>query len=707
MTTTSIRGFFLRRDPAGPVIDKFGLHEATEADIATLEFVSPDNLRSFLLLAEQGDMTDVVIGDTLDLRVNDTSLFDPDGTLADDLRMYLAEVFYDDGGQKSLIEFGIWEPGGDRSWAFVLDGDIPSFGLSGIGDIRQYEAAITDTRLPDGPFAPGSNIFIDTISGVRITENDFFAGTPLNDSVNLGIGNDELRGAAGNDSLEGDAGRDTVLGENGNDTLDGGTDNDLLNGGAGNDILRGGSENDTLLGGDGEDQLDGGAGNDSLNGGDGSDTVDGGTRDDTLSGGEGSIGASGSLDLAIVNFGPGPTAGGWESQNTTPRLMGDINGDGAADIVGFGGPRTFSAINDGTGSFSGLTAAINNFALAQGWKSQETQLRLLGDIDGDGDDDIVGFGFRNGFAAEAQGDGTFAGFSLAVANFANAQGWTSQDRTPRLMADVNGDGVDDIVGFGFRGALVALGNGDGTYGRALTGIANFGTNQGWSSNEALLRLAGDVNGDGMADLIGFGFKGTFTALSNGDGTFQDARLVLADFGRDQGWGSNDATPRAVADINGDGIADIVGFGGPATFAALGVGDGTFAAVQRFSEDFDRSSGWSSLDALPRMLADMDGDGSADLVGFSRAGVLSRASLAESDRFVFGDGFGTDVIEDFETGINGDRLDFSGNTSLNSLADVLAAATQQGADTVITDGADSVTLIGVDRGDLTEADMLFG
>jgi hypothetical protein len=38
----------------------------------------------------------------------------------------------------------------------------------------------------------------------------------------------------------------------------------------------------------------------------------------------------------------------------------------------------------------------------------------------------------------------------------SAGGWTSADRFPRQLADVNGDGRADIVGFGDAGVWVAL-----------------------------------------------------------------------------------------------------------------------------------------------------------------------------------------------------------------------------------------------------------
>jgi hypothetical protein len=699
MTTYSLVGYFIRRDADGAPIDKFDMTTAASADLAVIRFVSADNQRSAIGLAAQGGLTDVVFTNVIDMTLDGTSVFTSGGTLQEPLVSYIAEVVYQDGVTKDLTEFGIWEPGGERSWFFVLGGDIPSYGLNGLGDIREYESSITGLEVPGAPFAPGSNIFIDTIATARVTEDDFFGGTSANDVVNLGIGNDTIRGANGNDELYGDEGRDDLLGENGNDMLSGGAGADLLIGGAGDDTLLGGSQNDTLLGGDGNDALRGNDGNDSLDGSDGADTIDGGTGNDSISGGEGLVGAR-ELKLVLDNFGPGPDAGGWNSQNATPRALGDIDGDGAADIVGFGGPQTFSSLNDGTGAFAGVQSAVGNFAQAQGWKTQDGQLRLLGDVDGDGDDDIIGFGFNKGFSSTSQGDGTFVGLRGAVDNFANAQGWRSNNDTPRIMADVNGDGVDDIVGFGFRGTLVSLGKGDGTYAGAKLGIANFGTDQAWTSNDAFLRLAGDVNGDGLDDIVGFGINSTFTALSNGDGTFGNFRSAIQNFAQKQGWKSNDATPRAVGDVNGDGIADIVGFGSAKTFTALGRGDGTFGAVEVLTNDFSRDAGWTSQDKLLRQVADVDGDGDDDLVGFSSRGVFTLQVGPEGDTFVFKTGDGNDIIEDFDVL---DVLDMRG-TGL-SAGQALAAAVQQGDDVLIEYGNSSILLEDYVRADLELSNFL--
>jgi hypothetical protein len=81
-------------------------------------------------------------------------------------------------------------------------------------------------------------------------------------------------------------------------------------------------------------------------------------------------------------------------------------------------------------------------------------------VNGDGMADIVGFGAEGVYFALATGGGSFGPSSFQLANFApNAGGWTSQDIYPRHLADVDHDGAADIVGFGQSGVYDALANG--------------------------------------------------------------------------------------------------------------------------------------------------------------------------------------------------------------------------------------------------------
>jgi hypothetical protein len=228
-----------------------------------------------------------------------------------------------------------------------------------------------------------------------------------------------------------------------------------------------------------------------------------------------------------------------------------------------------------------------------------------------------------GLEGAAQIDGPLP-FTLAVNGFGLiVGGWGSQDRYPRILADVNGDGRADVVGFGVAGTWVALARPSGGYEAASLAIGNFGeVIGGWTTQDRFPRTMADVNGDGRADVVGFGLAGVWVALADGAGGFATPALALGAFGEVAGgWTSQDLFPRTVADVNGDGRADVVGFGRAGVWVALANGSGGFDAPRLAIGAFGaEAGGWSSQDRFPRMLADVNGDGWAEVIGFGNAGV---------------------------------------------------------------------------------------
>jgi hypothetical protein len=134
------------------------------------------------------------------------------------------------------------------------------------------------------------------------------------------------------------------------------------------------------------------------------------------------------------------------------------------------------------------------------------------------------------------------------------------ERNPRLVADLGGDGRGDLVGFGDTGVWTALGNGDGTFQTPRVVLAGFGQEAGGWRIERHPRFLADLRGNGRADIVGFGDAGVYVALSNGDGTFGQVTFVLADFGAEAGGWHVERHPRFVPDLCGYGRADIFGFG---------------------------------------------------------------------------------------------------------------------------------------------------
>jgi hypothetical protein len=223
---------------------------------------------------------------------------------------------------------------------------------------------------------------------------------------------------------------------------------------------------------------------------------------------------------------------------------GDFDGDGALDLVTANGPSgTLSLLlGNGDGTFQpriDLTVGAAPRAVA------------VGDFNGDGRLDVVTAQQLTDTVSVllGQGDGTFARPLVFTASGA--------DFTPDSMvvADVNGDGKLDLaiksLSFLDSDAFqvgVLLGNGDGTFQAPLLGAAQ----PGGSGDLAL----GDFNNDGLidaavADQLGDQSGNLSVFAGNGDGTFQSLiRLDLL-------TGGNDPEGVAAADLNGDGLVDLV------------------------------------------------------------------------------------------------------------------------------------------------------
>src|SRR6266516_3067314 len=196
------------------------------------------------------------------------------------------------------------------------------------------------------------------------------------------------------------------------------------------------------------------------------------------------LGAPGSV---LNAFG---TGGGWNSQNTYPRELADINNDGAADIVGFATNGVYVSLANGTGGFqTQQLAGGTSFwgAQSRGWSSQDAYTRALADVNNDQIADIVGFAMNGVYVSQGDGNGGFQTQQPAVGTSfwgAETGGRSSQDKSPRFMADVNGDGAADIVGFAQDGVYVSLANGTGGFQtqQPAVGTSFWGTQTGgWSS----------------------------------------------------------------------------------------------------------------------------------------------------------------------------------------------------------------------------------
>ena len=328
----------------------------------------------------------------------------------------------------------------------------------------------------------------------------------------------------------------------------------------------------------------------------------------------------GGTRLWVDRYGYG--SGGWRVGDH-PRFLGDFNGDGKADVIGFGNEGTYVSVSTGR-RFSAPRRWVDSFApKAGGWRA-DRHPRFVADVNGDGRDDIVGFGNRGVYVSLSTGN-AFAPPARWSRSFGYEGGWRV-GLHPRYLADVDGDGAHDVVGFGDIGIWVARSTGD-SFEEPNLWIESFGPDAGGWRADRHPRLLADVNGDSKADVVGFGHDGVHVSLSTGR-SFAPRTRWINSFGYGAGGWRVDRHPRMLADVNGDGMADVVGFGSDGVHVSLSTGR-SFTSRTRWSNTFGYDAGDWRIDRHPRFLADVNRDGKADVIGFGNRGTHVALSTGRS------------------------------------------------------------------------------
>lgn len=216
-------------------------------------------------------------------------------------------------------------------------------------------------------------------------------------------------------------------------------------------------------------------------------------------------------------------------------------------------------------TFTGATKVNDSYGYDRGWRV-EKHPRMLTDLVGGVQEAVLGFGDAGTYASHwSTSEPFFEPATLQVPDFGYLQGWRV-DQHPREPGDVNGDRRADVVGFGSTGVHVSYARTDRTFSAPVLTSNDFGARQGWRGDRHLRTLA-DVDGDRVQDLVGFGNAGMYVAHGRADSTFGPVFRKVAGYGSDDGW-TQDRYPRLLGDVNGDGREDVVGFGHSATSVTL-------------------------------------------------------------------------------------------------------------------------------------------
>ena len=312
----------------------------------------------------------------------------------------------------------------------------------------------------------------------------------------------------------------------------------------------------------------------------------------------------------IANFGSGQML---DNYNIFPKAFGDVNNDGKSDLIEFKYNGTYVSLSDGNGFLSEVQW-IAAYGYSQGWPDFEHHPKLIADVDGDGRDDIIAFACSTYVSLS---DGTKFLDQEAWYSPGCVQGWMSFNMYPRFAADVDGNGKADLIKFNETGVYVYLSNGTKFLPETLW-IEDFRPLEGWLDFDIYPRAMADVNNDGKLDVIGFASFGTVVSLSDGT-KFLPSAIWISNYGYIQGWRSFDTYPRMAIDMNGDGRSDIVGFAENGVVVSLS--DGTkFLPPITYIADFCNNKGWYSFDTYPRFATDINGDKRADIIGINGSGI---------------------------------------------------------------------------------------
>ena len=336
----------------------------------------------------------------------------------------------------------------------------------------------------------------------------------------------------------------------------------------------------------------------------------------------------------------------WDNTKTV-RTTGDVNGDGKEDLVAFGMDNIEVALSDGTKFQTPQIWYSTNFTYNKGGWRVERHPRMLADVNGDGKDDIVGFANSAVMVALSNGS-SFTGYTNWISNFGYSYSWRVEYH-PRVVADVNNDHKADVIGFADNGPRVALSTGS-SFGTINLWYSGYGyITGGWQVSKHPRTIA-DVNGDGKGDVVGFSDSATYVSLSTGS-SFGTAKNWLTGYNYNAGWDVN-LHPRIVKDINNDGKADIVGFADPEVRASIS--DGTkFAPPMILGRDFgtlNSISGqavWSTANYI-RTTVDLNNDGVAELIGFAGDGVYVLNFNGNKKTYNYTNGY---LVKEIDQGTN--------------------------------------------------------
>jgi hypothetical protein len=341
---------------------------------------------------------------------------------------------------------------------------------------------------------------------------------------------------------------------------------------------------------------------------------------------------------------------------------GDVNGDGYSDVII--GAYEFDNGEAGEGRVFVYLGSAAGLAASPAWTAESDQsganfgvsVAGAGDVNGDGYSDVIvgAYDFDNGETNEGRAY-VFAG---SAAGLSSSPVWTAESDqvgawfgfTVSTGGDVNADGYGDVMVGAIR-----FDNGQSDEGRAYVyagSSSGLSTTPVWTAEcdqagahfSRSLSTAGDVNGDGYADVIvgadlfangetqegrAFAYLGSAAGLAASPAWTAESDHVSAVFGQ---------SVSTAGDVNGDGYSDVI-------VGAIGFTNGETSEGRAFvytgsAAGLSTSATWTaesnqafaSLGSSVAGAGDVNGDGYSDVI--VGAVVFDNGETNEGRAFVY-------------------------------------------------------------------------